>query len=97
MRDWIILTSFTSYCAVDISCDIEIVTFRNVFVYTKNKFSKGKIAYYSNTTETFNVILKSGDVELNPGPGSHKPKSVMSVKKLSDVIKSDMSASLVLM
>ena len=40
----------------------------------KIKFSKGRILYYDNHISTFNVILQAGDVEQNPGPGSHKSK-----------------------
>ena len=35
------------------------------------KFSKGRVQYYKNHVSTFNVILQSGDIEPNPGPGSH--------------------------
>ena len=38
------------------------------------KWAKGKVCYYSNHCSTFNTILRDGDVELNPGPGSHVPK-----------------------
>lgn len=37
------------------------------------KRSKCPISYYENSTATFNIIL-SGDIERNPGPGTHAPK-----------------------
>ena len=37
---------------------------------TKIKRSKSRIGYYANSCATFQLVL-SGDIELNPGPGSN--------------------------
>ena len=42
-------------------------------VRIKTKRHNHPTAYYSNSTTTFNVIL-SGDIHVNPGPGSNAPK-----------------------
>ena len=36
------------------------------------KRAKSTAYYYPNSVATFNVILESGDIELNPGPGFNK-------------------------
>jgi hypothetical protein len=34
----------------------------------KRKFSNSRVAYYSNFVATRQILLLSGDIELNPGP-----------------------------
>jgi len=42
----------------------------------RRKWSQSKYAYYNNSTATFGVLLKCGDVERNPGPANtNKNKS----------------------
>jgi hypothetical protein len=33
-------------------------------------FSHSRVAYYSNSVATRQILLLSGDIELNPGPSS---------------------------
>ena len=42
-------------------------------VRVKTKRHKHPTAYYSNSAATFNIIL-SGDIHVNPGPGSNATK-----------------------
>jgi hypothetical protein len=36
--------------------------------FVKRKFSNSRVAYYSNFVATRQILLLSGDIELNPGP-----------------------------
>lgn len=42
------------------------------FLHLKLKRSKRSCRYYSNSCSTFNVLLKAGDIEMNPGPSAPK-------------------------
>ena len=50
---------------------------------TKHVFKrcKSRVVYYSNTCATFNIIIKSGDVEQNPGPNSKCQTCEKTVRK----------------
>ena len=45
----------------------------------KTKRTKNCVQYYSNYIAKYRIIL-SGDIEINPGPGLHKPKCQVSNK-----------------
>ena len=38
--------------------------------FAKRMFSHSRVAYYSNSVATRQILLLSGDIELNPGPSS---------------------------
>lgn len=42
--------------------------------HKRRKWSHARIAFYNNTTATFNFPQKSGDIEKNPGPSNNVNK-----------------------
>ena len=40
----------------------------NFYKQRKTKRSKARVLYYSNSTASFQILLRSGDIALNPGP-----------------------------
>ena len=40
----------------------------NFFKQQKTKRSKARVLYYSNSTASFQILLRSGDISLNPSP-----------------------------
>ena len=41
---------------------------RMALTWTSRKYLKKKIPYYSNSIASFNMIICSGDIQVNPGP-----------------------------
>ena len=40
-----------------------------------SRWAKSRIAYYPNSTATFQILLRAGDISLNPGPKNNHSKT----------------------
>ena len=51
--------------------------------YTNGKYCSRRVIYYSNHTACFQILLLSGDIQVNPGP--HSPNSDSRSRETTDV------------
>ena len=54
------------------------------YIASRSKYSGSSVYYYANSVATFQLLLRAGDIALNPGPSALRNSTVTHVELSSD-------------